>query len=352
MDDLHLTSDGLDPYSQSAIDDAIVPISWSEPRHLSANTSNGSNASNLTNLTNSSNSTANASSNTTATTTAVLPCPLPLPVPNSSSQICTNLATGVATVPYLGSCVPGCVPGFTGDPPELNCSTGILQPSTFTCIAVASCLLLGDPVSSDGDNKCAEGGRTVLSGAVCTANCKKLHVATPLTLSCFNGTLTPDTFTCREQYVIPPPAVATAEQQTPPSTDIIGIIIGAICGTLLLLGILVLVRYALVWRRDKWTRDKKAKSPFSLFELAPAPDKSKLEFRVLGQAQVVPPKMIALSDEHDGPSHATNEKHPRRQGDVLAKAQAPSPNASGIASPKPKLAPKMKPAVRRKGGRI
>eukprot|EP00439_Symbiodinium_sp_Y106_P044263 s621_g5.t1 len=125
------------------------------------------------------------------------------PAPTSGEPAC---AEG-AMIESGGQCRAVCSLGYKPDTELLGCQDGELTPSTFTCEVVRPCFLASAPIGASPP--CAE-GFTVQHNATCTASCLPGFLPSFEELLCWDGVLTPLTFTCLQMCSAP--AVANAPQ--------------------------------------------------------------------------------------------------------------------------------------------
>eukprot|EP00928_Gymnodinium_smaydae_P096868 TRINITY_DN8640_c0_g4_i1.p1 TRINITY_DN8640_c0_g4~~TRINITY_DN8640_c0_g4_i1.p1 ORF type:complete len:2147 (-),score=234.93 TRINITY_DN8640_c0_g4_i1:84-6143(-) len=141
-------------------------------------------------------------------------CSWPVGVANAAPESC---AEG-NQISYGANCTAQCLPGYTPMPETLTCKLSRLEPTSFKCIATcceepfARVLAGGESVCTASkldlktcrapqrvdfanEPSCVQ-GEYIRSGSVCTASCGFGRVSNIANLTCQNGALTPDTFTC------------------------------------------------------------------------------------------------------------------------------------------------------------
>lgn len=103
-------------------------------------------------------------------------------------------------------CTPSCTAGFVPSHTSLACYQGVLTPSSFSCEPAPCAAPVGVQHAA---GPCAEGGGSVSHGAECTPQCDEGFLATEDRLACSYGQLTPPTFACEASTTPAPGQTST-----------------------------------------------------------------------------------------------------------------------------------------------
>jgi len=112
---------------------------------------------------------------------------MPCAAPTVSNQATEGACGWVTQISSGSSCGTRCALGYSPSVEYLTCSNGTLTPENFTCEEEAACV--GDPLS-----KC--GLASLRSGSSCTPTCSSGQRPSASRLSCNDGTLSPASVDC------------------------------------------------------------------------------------------------------------------------------------------------------------
>ena len=132
------------------------------------------------------------------------PCPVPALEAAAAGGLC---ASGASELASGGDCEAACAQGYTPSAPVLSCSTGTLTPANLTCDPDPCPAPTG--VTFGAAAACLEGS-VVESGGTCTAQCQRGYRPLAPVLNCSLGVLSPSTYECEEIECESPAGVVNA----------------------------------------------------------------------------------------------------------------------------------------------
>jgi len=119
------------------------------------------------------------------------PCTSPSGIPHAAAQACKN---GMDTI-HGGVCETQCSAGWVPSTDFLHCSLGVLSPAAFSCTEAPCQAPTG--IANSGARTCSNGAN-VSHGENCLAQCAAGYGPSTAVLACSFGSLSPPNFTCTE----------------------------------------------------------------------------------------------------------------------------------------------------------
>lgn len=147
------------------------------------------------------------------------PCAVPVGVQHSNNSFpCSELWSPLtsSSIPSGKVCSPQCTKGFSPDIEALNCSLGTLSPPVFECVETP-CLA---PVNvTHGANVVCKEGHSIGHDFSCTPQCTDGYEPSVASLTCEHGEFSPNNFkcvpaSCKAPSVDHAPSVSCAERVT------------------------------------------------------------------------------------------------------------------------------------------
>ncbi|CAE7033872.1 unnamed protein product [Symbiodinium natans] len=105
--------------------------------------------------------------------------------------------------------------GYTPSPTALSCSDGVLSPESFTCGRSCTAAPLADVQFSNPSGACEE-GEEIGHSLRCTTSCSAGYVPSVGSLECYDGALSPPSFECR-RFLLGCPSPSAGDGALTPS---------------------------------------------------------------------------------------------------------------------------------------